>query len=99
MKITAVETIPVRVPLRGEFLMLTTHGQAGPASNYVLVRVHTDEGITGLGECTGSDRWSGEPQEVARRVIDGYLAPAVVGEDPSQIERLNRKLDRSIKAH
>lgn len=99
MKITSVESVPVRVPLRGEFLMRSALGEGGPVSTYVLVCVHTDEGLVGLGECTGTDRWSGEPLEVARVVIDGWLAPALVGEDPTQIERLNVKLERATKAH
>lgn len=79
--------------------MRSALGETGPVSTYGLVRVHTDEGIVGLGECSGTDRWSGEPQEVARVVIDRWLAPAVIGEDPTRIERLNIKLDSAIKAH
>src|SRR5690348_2728024 len=59
MKITRIEPIPVSVPLKKGLSAKTAHGEHA-TSLFVLVRVHTDDGIVGLGEATISALWSGE---------------------------------------
>ena len=51
MKITRIESIPVSVPLKKGLSAKTAHGEHA-TSLFVIVRVHTDEGIVGLGEAT-----------------------------------------------
>ena len=99
MKITHVETIPVEIPLRREFLMRSAHGDTPPVSTPVLVRLHTDAGVVGVGECTGSAQWSGEPQNVALTVIEEHLAPAVIGADPAHTSRITALMAAAIKGH
>jgi len=99
MRITRVEAIPVSIPLRREFLMRSAHGDTAPVSTPVLVRVHTDAGVVGVGECTGSAQWSGEPQSVAVTVVQDHLAPAVVGADPACASDITARMQRAIKAH
>ncbi len=99
MKITRVETIPVEIPLRREFLMRSAHGDTPPVSTPVLVRLHTDAGVVGVGECTGSAQWSGEPQNVALTVIEEHLAPAVIGADPAHTSRITTLMAAAIKGH
>ncbi len=71
MKITAIETIHLA---RG----VTVH--AGPIQ-WLWVRIHTDEGISGLGETY--------PDPVAEKaVVHNRLAPILLGRDASQIDRL-----------
>ena len=45
---------------------------------FPFVRVHTDEGITGIGEC-----FRRQPA-VIQTLIDGILAPALLAKDPTQ---------------
>src|ERR1700677_1115356 len=71
MKITAVETIYLP---RG----ITTH--AG-AITYLWVRIHTDEGIIGLGE-------SYPNAEAEAAIVHSRLAAVLLGKDPSAIDRL-----------
>ncbi|MDX1981178.1 MAG: mandelate racemase/muconate lactonizing enzyme family protein [Bryobacteraceae bacterium] len=71
MKITAIETIHLS---RG----ITVH--AGPVQ-WLWVRIHTDEGITGLGETYPRP-------ETEKAVVLGALAPVLLGRDPSRIDRL-----------
>ncbi|PYT16189.1 MAG: hypothetical protein DMG59_11155 [Acidobacteria bacterium] len=61
MKITSLETIPVQVPIH-EHLAIRAKGGIHSVSPFLLVRVHTDEGIAGLGEVSCTPRWSGEDQ-------------------------------------
>lgn len=88
MKITTIDCIPVRVPIRPEVAIRTKRG-AHSVSPFLLVRVHTDEGISGLGEVSCTPRWSGEDQFTAAHFIGTLLGPALAGQDPSDIEGLS----------
>jgi len=79
MRITAVETIRLK---RG----LTVH--AGPIG-WLWVRIHTDEGLIGLGETyphPGSEQ----------AVVLERLAPGLIGRDPLAIERLWADMFREV---
>lgn len=96
MRITRIEAIPVNVPLKPDMTTKTSHG-VHATSPYVVVRLHTDEGHVGLGEATVAPRWSGETSAGAVAVIEGLFAPVLRGEDPTQITRLRRKMESTIR--
>ena len=98
MKITKVETIPVRVPIR-ERLAIRGKGGFHSISPFLLVRIHTDEGIMGLGEVSCTPRWSGEDQVTAAHFIDTILAPLLAGQDPRDVERLSGVAGRALFGH
>ena len=79
MKIIQIEAIPILVPLKAGLTTKTAHGEHID-SPYVIVRVHTDEGLIGLGEATLAPRWSGETNRafhfaVSRRSDGSETAP------------------------
>ena len=74
MKIRNIETIPVKVPIRPEFIIRGSLGLHSE-SPFVMLRVHTDEGITGLGEVSCTPVWSGEDAVTAVHVIRNFLEP------------------------
>lgn len=90
LKITSVETIPIRVPIRPELAIRSGRGGSHATSPFLLVKLHTDEGLVGLGEASCTPRWSGEDQVSAAHFINAYFAPALVGQDPSEIAELTR---------
>ncbi|MEO6182721.1 MAG: mandelate racemase/muconate lactonizing enzyme family protein [Verrucomicrobiota bacterium] len=96
MKITRIETIPVKVPIKPELAIRSGRGGSHTVSPFLLVKVHTDEGIIGLGEASCTPRWSGEDQVTAAHFINHYLAPILVGENPIQIEPLTAKFRTSF---
>ena len=96
MKITRVETIPVEVPLK-EGLTTKTAGGEHVVSPYVVVRVHTDAGLVGLGEATLSPRWSGETSPGCVAAIEGLIGPSITGQDPIAITALRRTIDGTIR--
>jgi L-alanine-DL-glutamate epimerase-like enolase superfamily enzyme len=98
LKITGVETIPVRVPIR-EDLAIRGKGGYHSVSPFLLVRMRTDEGITGLGEVSCTPRWSGEDQVTAAHFIDTILAPLLMGQDPRDVERLSAETARALFGH
>src|SRR5262245_33114532 len=96
MKITGIEPIPICVPLKKGLTAKTAHGEH-VTSPYVLVKVHTDEGLVGLGEATISGLWSGETQAGTVAAIREYIAPALAGKDPRDLTAARRAMDFTIK--
>lgn len=56
------------------------------ANEHPIVRIQTDEGITGWGECFRRAR------TVAKAAIEQLYAPALIGHDPLDTETLHRRL-------
>lgn len=92
MKITRIETIPVRIPLKPERRMITALGRHD-ISDFLLVRVFTEDGVEGWGEATVTARWSGETCRGAQVMIDEVLAPVVLGGSADDIVELDRRMD------
>ena len=64
-----------------------------------LVRIDTDEGISGYGEvCPLGPAYLPAYAEGARAGI-GEIAPSLLGLDPTQIGILSRKMDEALKGH
>ena len=83
MRITAVEAIPVAVPLAFDFVSALGTLRT---SEYGLVVVDTDEGIRGLGEI--SLIWHGNAPPLCR-LVEEQLAPALIGADPFAVTHLH----------
>src|SRR3954468_11002768 len=99
MKITQIETIPIRVPLNAAFAIRSGRGGAHTVSPFLLVCVHTDEGIVGVGEASCTPRWSGEDQVTGAHLIRTYLEPLLVGEDPREVAKLVLKFRLAFAAN
>jgi muconate cycloisomerase len=98
LKITSIETIPVRVPIR-ERLAIRARGGTHAVSPFLLVRINTDEGLHGLGEVSCTPRWSGEDQTTAAHFIRTIFAPLLEQQDPCEIERLTLKMRHALAGH
>src|SRR3989440_11550085 len=96
MRITQVEIIPVRVPLKPGLTTKTAHGEHVD-SPYVIVRLHTDAGLVGLGEATLAPRWSGETSPGCVTVLRDLIAPILVDADPLDRSALMSRVDRAIR--
>lgn len=98
LKITQVETIPVRVPIRPD-RAIRAKGGLHNVSPFLIVRIHTDAGIDGLGEVSCTPRWSGEDQVTAAHFIAAILGPAITGQNAWDIERLTIVMQKALFAH
>lgn len=90
MKITRLETIALRDPGDGNIASWNVSaGDAGVAGGYdiTLVRVHTDEGLTGIGQCEA-------PSLVIDAILNNSMGLEVLleGEDPVEVQRLWQKM-------
>lgn len=88
MKVTAVQAVPLAIPTRS-----TTPPSPWTAGTgkQLLVRVTTDDGLVGWGECFAY----GAPLAVAN-VVDEALAPLVVGHDPLHVEVLTHAMHQAL---
>ena len=108
MQITRISTIPVRMPLRqalysSEGAGTTVHAEGrrsritpkrpGPLLEYVLVRIETDAGVTGIGEAQADVGFFGDTVESVQVAIDDYLGPQLIGKDPYDREYLLGLID------
>lgn len=78
MKIRQITTYMIDVPIRKE-LMITSSLGTHSKTRLVVLKLDTDDGITGIGEATVTPKWSGETAWGCKAMIDQYLAPAVEG--------------------
>jgi L-alanine-DL-glutamate epimerase-like enolase superfamily enzyme len=95
VKIRQIETIPVSVPIRPDVAITSSLG-SHTHSPFLILKVHTDEGLIGVGEVSSTARWSGEDHATAQRVIREYLSPALTGEEALDIEAAVRKMGRAL---
>lgn len=58
---------------------------------WLVIEIETDNGIIGIGNCALAPR-------IAKEIIDIYLAPMIIGEDPFDNEYLWQKMYRAIIA-
>jgi D-galactarolactone cycloisomerase len=91
MKITAVEPILIRTPLKLDDARPQAGGAPKNDVHTVLVKVETDEGVTGWGEAFSNAGWQSTCTAIAQ-----IIAPRVVGRDPSQIAQIQADLHRGL---
>lgn len=94
MKITHIETYAVRIPLKPARRMVSALGRH-EVSDYLIVRVATDEDIDGVGEATVTPRWSGETVWGAKAIVERVLSPAIIGCDPTDTTTIDRRMDQA----
>jgi L-alanine-DL-glutamate epimerase-like enolase superfamily enzyme len=91
MKITAVKAILLSHPVPKERQHRNDYGMVVKHDNVIVV-VETDEGVTGIGAAHGGP-------EAIQAMVEHELQPALVGEDPSNIERLWEKMYSGSRLH
>ncbi len=89
MKISAVETYILRAPLKQPFAYSQGWFQARTA---MIVRVLTNEGIEGIGECFG-------PPDLTAAVVETAYAPMLIGRDPLDNEVIWEELYNRLRDH
>jgi galactonate dehydratase len=94
MKITGIRTFLMHVGQPVDQAFKPTGGERGyfgGTRNWLFLKIETDEGITGIGECSG---W---PRVIETAIKD--LTPLLIGEDPTHIEKLWQKMMVAIMGH
>lgn len=94
MKIKEIEIFAINLPLIDPFIIsYATYD----AIKSIIVKMTTDDGLVGYGEAVPDEHITGETWESTFHVLKHYLAPAVIGLDPRQFEKIHDVMDHVVK--
>ncbi len=97
MKITKIECIPVSLKFAKPIKM---GGGVATRADAVVVKLHTNEGITGISETGDTSPWyMGESQDSIMHNINHVYGPFLLGEDPFNIETIVARMDKAAKSN
>lgn len=92
MKITNVQSYFLSIPCdAGGEAPPSVGGRAWTHFDVVLIRIDTDEGLSGWGEAFGRAR-----DVPLKAIIDTHIAPQLLGRDPTNIDAIKRHLEVSL---
>jgi len=104
VKIAGCEVFLVAVPSRREHTWASK--METPIGHHAIVRLDTDEGISGWGEAPAIATWGGahmrhygETPETVKHIVESYLLPAIREVDPAEIAVVHSRMDRVVKGH
>jgi len=98
MKIEAIRAYRVELPLN-EGSYNWSGGKSVSVFDSTIVRVETDAGIVGHGEVCPLGPFYLPAYGPGARAGIAELGPHLLGEDPTELDRLNRLMDRALKGH
>jgi D-galactarolactone cycloisomerase len=91
MKITAIETVLLRIPYRQSGPPTGFGGKVWTTLDTLLVRVDTDEGVSGWGEAFGYN-----VNEGTKATIETLIAPLCIGREAAAISDLMGDLQKKL---
>ena len=98
MQIKRISAYQVDLPLR-EGSYNWSGGKSVSVFDSTIVRVETDAGVVGYGEVCPLGPYYLPAYASGCRAGIAELAPHLIGEDPLELERLNRRMDAALKGH
>ncbi|MEK5145536.1 dipeptide epimerase [Psychrobacillus sp. FSL K6-4615] len=93
MKIKEIDIYAIRLPLIDPFI-ISYHTYDDMPS--IIVKLTTDTGLVGYGEAVADEHVTGETWESTYALLKSTLAPAIIGENPMEFERLHEKMDKAV---
>jgi muconate cycloisomerase len=104
VKITGCEVFLVAVPSRREHTWASK--METPIGHHAIVRLDTDEGVSGWGEAPAIATWGGangrqygETPETVKHMVEAYLLPTLRGLDPAELAVVHGRMDKVVKGH
>jgi L-alanine-DL-glutamate epimerase-like enolase superfamily enzyme len=98
MKIRRIAAYRVELPLH-EGSYKWSGGKAVTVFDSTVVEVETDAGLAGWGEVCPLGPFYLPAYAAGVRAGIAELGPHLIGEDPRQLQRLNRRMDAALKGH
>ena len=94
-KIEHIELFTIRYPTQGYFKFFI-----GPGGTYgrgaVIIKITAGDGAVGWGQSIPSPMWSYETLDTAKIVLRDYLAPALIGRNPLDIDGAHKAMDLAL---
>jgi len=93
MQIKKVDIHLIDLPLKEPFIISYASYDAIPA---IIVKVHTDAGVVGYGESIPDEHVTGESVYTVFQALKHDLVPAILGEDPRNIQLIHEKMNQAL---
>lgn len=93
MKITEIEIFAIHLPLVEPFVISYATYDYMPS---IIVKMTTDSGHVGYGEAVADEHVTGESWESTFAVLKNTLAPALIGMNPVEMEKIHERMDKEI---
>lgn len=91
MRIVKIEAVPVTLPI----VPFSDAYASYDCLNYVIVKLHLDNGVVGFGEASPIDpSFYGETQQSIITAIDDWIAPIIQDQDPQNVEKIESIIDK-----
>jgi L-alanine-DL-glutamate epimerase-like enolase superfamily enzyme len=95
VKIDRIDVYSTRYPTVGYFKFFE-----GPGGSYgraaVILKITADNGTVGWGQSVPVARWSYETLATSSIVLCNYLAPTLIGRDPTDIPGAHQAMDKAL---
>ncbi len=98
MKVTRIDAHHVVLPLVQPYKLSSRYGTVTEA-HAVVVELHTDEGLVGLGEANPMPPFTQESWGSVFAAIRGYLGPGLLGRDPTDLLAVNATFDAVLSGN
>jgi L-alanine-DL-glutamate epimerase-like enolase superfamily enzyme len=95
VEIRSIELFRISVPLAKPYHLSKVLGTKTEAQA-IIVKIHTDEGLVGLGEANPTLLVSGETPVGVMSLFKEHLGPMLLGANPSAISHLEIEMDRAV---
>lgn len=90
---TVIVDVPIKRPHQFSTEIVST-------KSFLLIQLELKSGLIGIGEgTTPGIWWNGESVETMQLVIEHYLKPILIGQDPRNIEQILQTFDRHVRAN
>ena len=98
MRIDKLELHHISIPFKVPYRLSRVYGTLDNA-DAVILKVHTDQGIIGLGEADPMNPFTEETAGTVMAVIRDVMSPLLLGCDPMQVNRIEALLDQTVLAN
>ena len=94
MRIREVQVSSLEIPMKKTF---ATSRAKQDVAKHIIVQVLSDDGLVGIGEGAPRPHISGETIESAFLITEKYLAPLLIGKDPTDIGAIHTAMDQRVE--
>ncbi len=98
IRITGLELSWISVPFLKPYALSKRYGTLTNAQA-VIVKVHTNQGLVGLGEADPMNPFTEETPATVCAVMRDLIAPVILGRDPTRVGTLELAMDEKIQGN
>lgn len=98
IKIVTIKTKLLQTRLTDE-AFITTYGKEPVLKSHVMVKITSDNEVSGIGEACPLPNFTGETHDTINEMINKYYAPFLIGKNPFDLELIHREMDYKYPAN